>query len=341
MLGLFLYLFLVLCHSSLTSTTNENETLRGKRFLQSNNDSSENHRFDHANEVPLQKTGSDLVLFIAITSGPHHSHLRHAIRNSWILPCRASAVCDYRFFIDADYQKNLAARPEYSALRGEDLAYGDIVFRKSCSLMKEHPIRINYGNSPVIHENLFFSYTRTNENGNKTEIKEDLPDYPLRRRYKIDWKVCFMRWIMEHYQKVSYYVFVEDDSFVCTENLIYQMTLLSNQSTRTSNGTTDNGKNTIIEEFRTGTMMYDGFDDSSTIMSAGVAKIFVDHYPSATFNCSKVFERVMKNPNDTSFLAQSAWMSWGNSWQSEFFLFHFFPHFSFSFVRSSFHFLVF
>jgi hypothetical protein len=47
------------------------------------------------------KETNELIVFIAITSGPHHSHLRHGIRNSWILPCIASSSCDYRFFVDS------------------------------------------------------------------------------------------------------------------------------------------------------------------------------------------------------------------------------------------------
>ena len=250
------------------------------------------------------KLGTELTVFIAITSGPHHSHLRRAIRDTWALPCQRSASCDYRFFVDADFQKELAVRPEFYALKGENAANEDMVFRNSCSLMKEHPAKINYGNSPVVSENMKYSYKVVVE-GNETEIVEDLPDYPLRRRYKIDWKVCFMRWIKEHYKRVHYYVFVEDDSFVCTENLIYQMTLLNDIQK----------KGERFPEFRTGTGMYDGFDDSSTIMSSGIADVFVENYPKPNFNCSKVFEKIAKN--DTTFIGASGWMSWGNSWMSK------------------------
>lgn len=52
----------------------------------------------------------------------------------------------------------------------------------------------------------------------------------------------------------EYHVFVEDDSFMCTENLLYQVSLLHNKSINSNHS------------FRTGTAMYDGFDDSSTFM---------------------------------------------------------------------------
>lgn len=54
------------------------------------------------------------------------------------------------------------------------------------------------------------------------------PDYQLRRFYKIDWKVCFIKWAFSNKKLASYFVFVEDDSFMCTGNLLYQLSLLHN-----------------------------------------------------------------------------------------------------------------
>jgi hypothetical protein len=279
------------------------------------NQSSNNHATFHRN-----KENNELVVFIAITSGPHHSHLRHAIRNSWILPCIASSCCDYRFFVDS-------TPISHPSLEQEQLSYSDLLFRDSCSLMKAHPNGVNYGNSPPIGE--FMKIKKINESDPKHSVYyEDLPDYPIRRRYKIDWKVCFMKWINQRYYHYSYrnlnitdvdekddnsfydsstgmnrylgsayHVYVEDDSFICSENLIFQLSLLYNIS-----------KTRPTTEFRTGTPMYDGFDDSSTIMSSKISRSFVRHYLEDNFNCSRIF-------NDTySLPIGSQWLSWGNSW---------------------------
>jgi hypothetical protein len=292
----------------------ERKSLKNERFeYLLLNQSSTNHDTFHRN-----KESNELVVFIAITSGPHHSHLRHAIRNSWILPCITSSVCDYRFFVDS-------TPVSHPPLEQEQLSYGDLVFRDSCSLMKAHPAEVNYGNSPPLGE--FLKVKRTNDSDHSAYY-EDLPDYPVRRRYKIDWKVCFMQWINQRYYHYSYrnpsivdvdekdsngfydsstgmnrylgsayHVYVEDDSFICAENLVYQLSsLYSISKTRT------------VSEFRTGTPMYDGFDDSSTIMSSRIARSFVNHYLEDNFNCSRIF-------NDTySIPVGSQWLSWGNSW---------------------------
>jgi hypothetical protein len=189
--------------------------------------------------------------------------------------------------------------------------------------MEAHPIDINYGNTPPIGS--FLKIERPN-----SKHYEEIPDYPVRRRYKIDWKVCSMKWINQHYYHYSYYnssiidvdekegnefydpstamnrypgsayhVYVEDDSFVCSENLIFQLSSVYNVSKKQS-----------ISEFRTGTRSYDGFDDSSTIMSSKIARTFVNHYLEENFNCSHVF------PNNDSLPTLAVWLSWGNSWRN-------------------------
>jgi diadenosine tetraphosphatase ApaH/serine/threonine PP2A family protein phosphatase len=220
------------------------------------------------------KTASELLLFISITSSPMHSHLRHANRYTWLLPCIASPFCDYRFFIDK-------AKENCSDLFDELVVYNDIVFRDGCDLMKRHPYDVNYGNSPP-----------------RTEILAQSPDYLWRRLYKIDWKVCFTRYARDNQLMAEYHAFVEDDSFVCTENLLHQVSLLHRR-----------GRTERLPVFRTGTAMFDGFDDSSTFMHRDVAVAFANHYGEDGFNCSHVVDRV----NSESWNA-SMWLSWGNSW---------------------------
>lgn len=255
---------------------------------------------------------SHMMVFIAITSGPHHQHLRQAIRSTWLLPCIASPHCDYAFFVDCleDYHR-------YPHLEDEAFTFSDVVFRNSCALLlSAHPDpRINYGNSPPIPANLVYRYTRRreildNSTSSNSSVKvveevveEPLPDYHLRRRYKIDWKVCFMQHIRRMYEKVDYYVFVEDDSFVCTDNLLHQMSLLHHLSAAQQ-----------MSEFRTGTPMYDGYDDSSTIMSSRVAEVFVKHYLEPGLDCPALFADAARN--STRHL-EAVWLSWGNSWISK------------------------
>lgn len=98
-------------------------------------------------------------------------------------------------------------------------------------------------------------------------------------------------------------VFVEDDSFICTENLIYQASLLYHHSIQT---------NIPIPSLRTGTRMYDGYDDSSTIISSDLVRIFHENYGNK-INCDHVVYEIMNNKKP---LSSFAWMSWGNSWIS-------------------------
>lgn len=238
------------------------------------------------------KSSQHLLTFISITSGPHHGHYRNAARSTWLVPCEKSPLCDYRFFIDIDESRlriNDTAGVNGKLIQ-ESFQHKDIVFRDSCPLMKRHPVEINYGNSPVAKENM----ERRDEFGNVIPV----PDYKYRRVYKIDWKVCFLKWVYNNYPKeVDYHVFVEDDSFTCTQNLLYQMALVKKNHPPNYH-------------FRAGWPMFDGFDDSSTIMDNGIAKVFADNYPSPKLSCS-----VVENAWNTSNEAYFSWTSWGNSWR--------------------------
>lgn len=227
-----------------------------------------------------------LMVFISITSSPAHFQLRNASRSTWLLPCMANPVCDYNFFVDKS-----ESDIEVSVLE-ESNQYHDMVFRNECPLMKRHPAYINYGNSPPRTENFLMVV-------NNTEV--DCPDYFWRRMYKIDWKVCFMRYARDNGKMAEFHVFVEDDSFICTENLLHQASMLHNKSAQLGSR----------HSFRTGTAMFDGFDDSSTFMTRDVALAFANHYDT-DLRCSQV----MDYPNSTIWY-DAVWQSWGNSWMKK------------------------
>lgn len=111
-----------------------------------------------------------------------------------------------------------------------------------------------------------------------------------------------MKWIAAYHNakqlpQPAYHVFVEDDSFTCTENLLYQLQLLQQR------GITD-------RHIRAGTPMFDGFDDSSTLLDAAIAAAFAQHYPLPPLRCD-----VIEGVRDVTQLAgKLEWMSWGNSW---------------------------
>jgi hypothetical protein len=159
-------------------------------------------RFDI--NTPTAVKVKELTLLISITSGPHHSHLRYAARETWLLPCRLSRDCDYRFFVD------MMSHNITDIIKMENETHGDIVFRsvQVCPFLDRHPAHINYGNMVFGTES------------------DRLPDYQLRAMYKIDWKVCFLIWAKASNKMAFYHVFVEDDSFICTENLLHQTRLL-------------------------------------------------------------------------------------------------------------------
>lgn len=251
----------------------------------------ENSLYDHTPTLQTATTNrvsnkdKDLLIFVYITSAPSHFHLRNSIRKTWLLPCIKSPLCQYKFFIDQ-------SRSISNSQDEESLQYQDLVYRDSCELMNRHPSYINYGNSPPSKENLEYIITNITT-GNITKIIP-LPDYKYRRFYKIDWKICFLKYANQSNQLAAYHAFVEDDSYICMSNLLYQCMLLNKQS---------------HQSFRTGSPMYDGFDDSSTFMSKDVALVFINHYPYHGLNCNKLIEN--KNQLD-----HSMWLSWGNSWMS-------------------------
>ncbi len=239
------------------------------------------------NALPAQGITRTPLVLISITSGPHHAHLRRSIRDTWVLPCAASPRCTYRFFVD------VAPDMMTKALLQEQRIYGDLVFREACPYMlQRHPNFINYGNCQI-------------SGWGHVNVTLEERDYHVRRMYKIDWKVCFLRWALESGLRPEYHVFVEDDSFVCTENLLHQLSVLSLRSRQ-------RGK--TVPLFRAGTRMYDGFDDSSTIMSGAIGEAFARHYlrDRMELNCSKVIDS-----DDPNVLEHSIWMSWGNSWMSK------------------------
>jgi hypothetical protein len=172
-------------------------------------------------KVRAKKSHEPLVL-LSITSGAHHSHLRHSIRSTWLLPCIASPLCQYRFFVDA----SASAGNVSTALLEENDLYADMVFRDYCPYMQQrHPAYIHYGNSQVS------SFGKESLPG----VQEDpvQHDYRLRRMYKIDWKICFFKFWQRESTALGisagypdHHVLIEDDSFTCTENLLYQFALL-------------------------------------------------------------------------------------------------------------------
>jgi hypothetical protein len=129
----------------------------------------------------------------------------------------------------------------------ENATYGDLIFRDACPmLMSRHSLLVNYGNSPPIGDNLFVQVPGQTEKEKERE-KVPNPDYPLRRMYKIDWKVCFLQIINSvldyklERDEVFAHVFVEDDSFVCIENLLFQLAL-ANQREKERVRETETGK---------------------------------------------------------------------------------------------------
>jgi hypothetical protein len=275
-----------------------------------------------------------------------------------------------------------------AALVAEQKEYGDLVFRSECRLMDRHPLYVNYGNAlpvysasyntslphaPASASHVVNSSTSSSPRFNATEAE----DYPFRRFYKIDWKVCFLRhWLPSSPSPSlspshSFHVFVEDDSFVCLENLLHQLGLLeprigdkkpapapgagvgagAENKSSSPGPVTDSlqpGQHVQGRPFRTGTSLWDGWDDSSTIMSREVAVAFVRHYrpPSAPPSAAAAAKqqnqtqgqgrRILQAP---AFLSpqletpdpalawacprvlpfgpqeSSTWLSWGNSWR--------------------------
>ena len=142
-----------------------------------------------------KKDKTKALVFLSITSAPKHVTLRQSARNTWLMPCVSSPICMYRFFIDATSQ-NIT-----EALSAEQAKHGDLVFRDTCPYMlSRHPLHVNYGNANVKDKTRAVEtspgsgvFVRTPT----VDVSADptLADYPLRRMYKVDWKVCFLKWI--------------------------------------------------------------------------------------------------------------------------------------------------
>lgn len=225
------------------------------------------------------KTTGDLTVLFSITSGASNSLYRNILRNTWLSPCNQNNLCDFRFFVDTNSQNASASLME------EKNQYKDIVLRDTCSLMEAHPGDANYGNT----------------GWDKNPVKrQQMREYKDRRRYKIDWKVCFMKWAVKHNKVATYHVYVEDDFIVCMHNLLHQLSLL--EKLRSSG--------VSIPSFRMGFVHNDHrFDDSSTIMTSDIVKAFALHYPSPLLSCDQTLSsRDQKTQRLTHFL------SWGPSW---------------------------
>jgi hypothetical protein len=103
-----------------------------------------------------------------------------------------------------------------------------------------------------------------------------------------------------HNKTARYYLFVEDDSYTCLRNLLYQLSILVDISERNASA---------VPLIRAGSPMYStGFDDSSTLMSGEIGEAFAIHYPEASFDCSEVWNSSLA-VQEKSF----DWLSWGNS----------------------------
>lgn len=280
----------------------------------------QHHHNHHAHNVSTR----ELHLMISITSGPLHAYLRQAARETWLLPCMVSPFCEYRFFVDA------AGGYINANLTAEAAEHHDMVFRDNCTFINtRHPESINYGNCPPERppsfdgmsteeiEEIHKEIARKRDNCEPLE-RWQVPDYALRRLYKVDWKVCFMKWALHHHHDADFHVFVEDDSFMCTENLLHQVKLLAARTKADKNKlkADHNDKTTIVtaafRPFIAGTTRRDGFDDAATFFPRSIAEAFAHNYPSSTYNCS----RAIDSYNDPTTIYDYMWLSWGNSWQS-------------------------
>jgi hypothetical protein len=305
-------------------------------------------RSRHYNEE--NNKDNDLLVFIYITSGLSHINLRNVIRSTWLQSCIDSFYCDYAFFIDQSYNHSLLSQNHHHDHHNHDhhdgdnkgydndhyhyhyhheyQTYHDIVYRDSCDLMLRHPDYINYSNSPPSEENIHHKII--NDTGD-TINTITYPDYPLRILYKIDWKICFLKYTYKINKVAKYHIFVEDDSYVCMNHLLYQLQRIEdrvnniNRSTTSSSSSSSSTTSSILSvSFRTGTTMYDGFDDSSTIMTKDIALLFMKYYPNHNFNCDFLVHS--NNDNDYNNISSNSrsqssheymFLSWGNSWSKK------------------------
>jgi len=230
---------------------------------------------------PIPSKDEDLTLLISITSGAGQGHLRTAIRQSWALPCVMSSDCELRFFVDI---MNISA--SYNVIKAENDTFGDIVIRGSwCPFMEERHTfeKLNFGNT--------FKKPWVYGGGG-------VPYYGFRGLFKLDWKICHAFYARNFNKMARYHLWTEDDSYVCTENLVHQLRLL-----RALNVTGEN------KNWRCGDPKWDGYDDNLTLMTRDITEAFAKHYPEPGFNCSHLADD--GNPAPKQFL------SWGNSWMSK------------------------
>ena len=230
-------------------------------------------------------------LFIALTSSPSHIELRNAARKTFLSPCHSlieeknkkessssslisssskSLKCSYKFFIDK-------LKPDLKLLE-EEKSHHDLVFRNEAPLMLKYPENLHYGILNPLRE-----------------LNDSKVWY---RMYKIEWKISFMKYIYNKINKIpKYLLFVEDDSFICIHNLLYQLTLINKSKKQIS--------------FRTGSYICKSgcsFDDSSTLMTGDIAELFVLNYPiNSQFKCSRMYS--LEKLKDTEII------DWGRSWR--------------------------
>ena len=96
---------------------------------------------------------SNLLLFVAITSGPDLRKLRNAARKTWLTQCKCLDIefdcdCYYKFFVDKIVKTSTG--PNQTSLLNEYGKYKDLVFREDCPfMMKRHPLEsVHYGQWP-------------------------------------------------------------------------------------------------------------------------------------------------------------------------------------------------
>lgn len=234
-----------------------------------------------------------LDLFIVITSASHHHNLRDALRSTYLNHCNVhQSNCSYLFFIDV---LSTGASVE---LRQESHRNNDIVYRDCSTIMlQRHPnANVTYGNSPPIASNIDPLIS---------------PDYPMRIYYKLDWKISQIVYSYKYiFDNVSYFALLEDDMYVCIDNLLHQLKIL---------------KTVVhIKPFAIGTnMQFGGFDDSSIIMSHDIAYLFASNYlTNEKFRCFDSSSGRSSNSSSSTtsisfhHLEDNVYLSFGNSWSS-------------------------
>jgi hypothetical protein len=141
-------------------------------------------------------------LFIAIPSTATHRELRDVVRSTWLQRCNMNAKvrCKYAFFLDDIIPAESEA---HTQMLQEDAEFKDIVlYRNSCTILQRHSHNIHYKNYEVRG-----------------------PSHPILFRFET--KMCIMSWIMQELQPIPQFILiVEDDSYLCTDNLLHQLYLL-------------------------------------------------------------------------------------------------------------------